>query len=64
VKRVLNTNALFRCVFGSRDSPLNVRRTLRIWLCAYVSDLNYIKPSCILPYPRLSLEGLGEFRLG
>jgi hypothetical protein len=36
VKCVRNITARFRCVFGSTDGPLNVRRILRIWLCAYL----------------------------
>jgi hypothetical protein len=67
VKRVLNTNVRFRCVFGSRDSPLKARRTLRIWLCAYLPNLKYIKPSSILPYPEVEFcnvsVGLCEVRL-
>jgi hypothetical protein len=30
VKRVRNSTARFRCVFGSTDGPLNVRCMLRI----------------------------------
>jgi hypothetical protein len=62
------TIARFRCVFGSRDSPLNARRTLRIWLCAYLPHLKYIKPSSILPYPEVEFcnvwVSLCDVRLG
>jgi len=34
VKRVRNSTAQCRCVFASTDGPLNVRRVLRICLCA------------------------------
>jgi hypothetical protein len=54
VKRVRNSTARFRCVFGSTDGPLNVRRILRTWLCAKFPYLNYMKPFRTLPYPRLS----------
>jgi hypothetical protein len=47
VKRVRNSTLRFRCVFGSTEGPLNVRRILRIWLCAYLPHLNYGKLSCI-----------------
>jgi hypothetical protein len=36
LKRVRNRTMGFCCVFGSTDGPLNVRRILRIWLCAYL----------------------------
>jgi hypothetical protein len=64
MKSVRNRTARFRCVFGSTNGPLNVRRILRIWLCAYLSHLNYIKTSCTLPSPRLSFARFGLVRLG
>jgi hypothetical protein len=36
VKRVPNRTERFHCVFGSKDGLLNVRRVLRMWLCAHL----------------------------
>jgi hypothetical protein len=50
LKRVSNRNARLRFVFGIKDDLLNVRRILRIWHCAYLLHLNYIKSFCILHF--------------
>jgi hypothetical protein len=49
----------FRPVFDSTDGPLKFLRILRIWLCAYHSPLNHIKPSRIHPSPRLKFARFG-----
>jgi hypothetical protein len=54
VKRVRNRTSRFRCVFSTTDGPLKVDVYWAYGSAHTFSHLNYMKPSSILPYPRLT----------
>jgi len=54
VKRVRNSTARFHCVFGSKDVFQRSTHTAHTF-----RHLNYMKPFCILPYPRMSFARSG-----